>query len=129
MGLEASGGDYRRSSRDDLEQPMTTRIARTSKQYLEVPLSSPNVADPTTLPVLFAFTSDLTPPTPSTAGNWTTRTVNGETVNIGRITVGGTGSGATVEIAGPYPAVRHAWVKVDGAAEDPVLRAGAVVIT
>lgn len=107
---------------------MAVRIARTSKQYYEVPISSPNVPDPTTLPVLFAFTADLVPPNPATGGNWISRADAGETTYYARILVGGTGSGATVEIAGPYPVVRHAWVKVDGTAEDPVLRTGAVVI-
>lgn len=105
---------------------MSVRIPRTSKEYYEVPISSPNVPDPSTLPVAFAFTADLTPPNPTTSGNWISRTDAGETSYVARILVGGTSSGATVTLA---PGVWHAWVKVDGVTEDPVLRAGAVVIT
>ena len=111
-----------RPSRDDLERLVITRIPRTSVQYYEVPISSPNVPDPTSLPVAFAFTADLSPPpTPATAGSWVVR----DDVEYARVTVGGTATTATVKLA---PGVWHAWVRVDGSTEDPVLRTGLVVI-
>jgi flavin-dependent dehydrogenase len=103
------------------------RISRLTKEFYRVPVSAREagaVVNPTTMVAQFALIFDGEPSAYVT-GEWETDLTTDPDTYFARITVGGTGSGATIEKAvGNYTA----WLKVAGATETPVRQVGQVEI-
>lgn len=101
------------------------RISRLTKELYRVPVSAKEagvVLNPTTMTASFALISDGEPSS-YVAGEWETDLTTDPDTYYARITIGGTGSGATIEKAvGTYTA----WLKVAGATESPVRQVGQV---
>jgi len=103
---------------------MSLVVQSPSKEYIRARVTATeagSTVDPTALSASFAFVSDGSDPSSWTAGVW--ETDNGR--HYARIIVGGTGTGATEELAeGTY----RVWVKVQSGTEVPVDEVGTLVI-
>jgi hypothetical protein len=99
------------------------RISFASKEYVRVPVKAKEagvVVDPTNplLTVQMAFT-DGSDPSAWTTAAWETDATTEPDTFFARVLVGGTGSGAAIELArGTYTG----WVKITATPEVPVLR-------
>jgi len=102
---------------------MTVSIPRESVENLAVKITTD--ADPVALPVRFAFTQGTTRPTTWIAGSWSgaATAAGGRWTATALTPLIGTG---TADLA---PGSWVIWCQIDGATEDPVIRAGSVTIT
>lgn len=104
------------------------RISSASNEFIRVRVNAKEsgvVVNPTTDAVSFAFPSDAGAPGAFTAGSWETDATTTPDTYYARIRVGGTGSGATKELAnGNY----HVYVKITDSPEVPVLLSGTLVV-
>ena len=97
------------------------RISFLTKEYVRVPVRAKEagvVVNPTTLAVQMAFTNGVNP-TAWTNAFWETDATTDPDTYFVRVLVGGTGTGAAIELAvGDYVG----WVKITASPEIPVLR-------
>lgn len=97
------------------------RVSFLTKEYVRIPVKAKEagaVVNPTVLPVAMAFTDGSDPGSLTTAV-WETDATTEPDTYFARILVGGTGSGATIELVrGTYTG----WVKITSSPEIPVIR-------